>query len=470
MYYRLKPEYCLRGWQGTAWVLVRRPENQIRILSRPLFEALLLCDGRTDLSLRNLTPDLRDAFKKAGEEGYLQSSETPAPLAPDQFYRYYPNRYVRSVFWSVTGRCNFRCRHCYMDAPGAALGELSTGEALRLIDEMAECGVLRVDLTGGEALVRQDFWQLVDRILSHGMTVGQLYSNGWLLDEAVLDKLQRRGLRPEVYISFDGVDGWHDWMRGRPGAEEAALRAMKLCRERGFFVGASMCVHKGSIPSIPRSVEAVAAAGVTQIKLANIDQTDLWRRHSEGNAMTWLEYIDAMIPLIDWYYKAGKPIERFELGGVARMQRDQPARPYYRRYSGAEDALDSYLCGAVRWSCYITPEGRLLPCMPMTASPRQTRFPRVQDIGLKKGLSSSFYMQFASNRVRDLLAQNAECAACPYRCKCGGGCRAAALTGSGQDLMACDRQMCSFWKGGYEEKILEAIRRAEEAYGTPGRG
>ena len=103
----------------------------------------------------------------------------------------------------------------------------------------------------------------------------------------------------------------------------------------------------------------------------------------------------------------------------------------------------------------------------MTASPRQSCFPRVLDIGLRKGLSDSLYMQFADSRVRDLLAQNAECAACPHRLKCGGGCRAAALAGSGQDLLACDRQMCGFWKGGYEEKILAALRRAEQAYGTP---
>ena len=78
----------------------------------------------------------------------------------------------------------------------------------------------------------------------------------------------------------------------------------------------------------------------------------------------------------------------------------------------------------------------------MTASPRQSCFPRVLDIGVRKGLSDSLYMQFADSRVRDLLAQNAECA-------------------------ACDRQMCGFWKGGYEEKILAALRRAEQAYGTP---
>lgn len=42
-----------------------------------------------------------------------------------------------------------------------------------------------------------------------------------------------------------------------------------------------------------------------------------------------------------------------------------------------------------------------------------------------------------------------------------------AIGQAGQDLLACDRQMCGFWKGGYEEKTLSALRRAEQAYGTP---
>lgn len=466
MYYKLKPEYCLRGWQGMAWVLVQRPENQTHALTRPMFEALLLCDGQTALSDSILTPTLQDTLKEAEQKGYIQPIETPSPLAPEQYYKYYQNRYVQSVFWSVTGRCNFRCRHCYMDAPDGRLGELSTEEAFRLIDEMAECGVLRVDLSGGEALIRKDFWQLVDRILSHGMTVGQLYSNGWLLNEMVLDNLEQRGLKPEFYISFDGANGWHDWMRGVSGAEEAALRAMKLCRDRGFFVSASMCVHKGNLTSIPKSVEAVAAAGVRQIKLVNVDETDLWRCHSEGNAMTQSEFIDAMLPFIDWYYKAGKPIPVFLLGGVAALYDDRPAEPYYQHYCGTEKCLDSYLCGAVRWSCYITPEGRLLPCMPMTSSPHQEIFPKVQDIGLRQGLSNSFYMQFVNSRIKDLLAVNQECASCEYRYQCGGGCRAIALNEGDQNLMGCDRSMCAFWKSKTNERIQQALDQAEAAYGS----
>ena len=72
------------------------------------------------------------------------------------------------------------------------------------------------------------------------------------------------------------------------------------------------------------------------------------------------------------------------------MSRDEPATLSARHYDGTEKCRECYLCGATRWSCYITPEGRLLPCMPMTASPDQERFPKVQDIGLRKGLRDSW--------------------------------------------------------------------------------
>ena len=153
------------------------------------------------------------------------------------------------------------------------MGELSTEQALNLIDQMAACGVLSVDITGGEPFVRRDFWQLIDRILSYKMTIGMVYTNGWLLNESVLDEFEGRGLKPEISISFDGV-GWHDWMRGIPGAEKAALQALKLCQKRGFSTNVEMCIHKGNQDLIAQTVEALRAVGVTRIKASKVLMTD----------------------------------------------------------------------------------------------------------------------------------------------------------------------------------------------------
>lgn len=463
MFYKLKPDYVLRGWEEMSWVLVKRPENATRLMSQKMFQVLLLCDGETELPGELLDDTLLEVLHKCESEGIIEASVQTSPLDPDQNYRYYSNRFTSRVFWSVTGRCNFRCRHCYMDAPDAMLGELSTEEAFALIDQMAECGVLRVDITGGEPFVRKDFWKLIDRILSHKMFVAQIYSNGWLLDERILGKFERRGLKPEINISFDGT-GCHDWMRGVPGAEERTLRALKLCHEHGFHTSVSMCIHRGNKDTIPQTVETLRSIGATELKTAHVDETDLWRRCSEGNDLTWQEYVDAMLPYIEWYYEAGCPIESLEFGGIARMSRDEPATLSVRHYDGTEKCKECYLCGATRWSCYITPEGRLLPCMPMTASPDQERFPKVQDIGLRKGLRDSYYMQFVDSRVGDLFAANKECDSCCYRYECGGGCRAAALLTGEHNLMGCDRDMCRMWKEGYVERIRRKLEEVNTKF------
>ena len=458
MYYKLKSGYILRGWDKLPWLLIERPWNQAETLSQDMFQVLLFCDGETEEIPDALQPVLCQCIEK----GWVEPCENPQPLDQDQYYRYYHNRYVQMVFWSVTGKCNYRCRHCYMDAPDAALGELSTEEALDLIDQMAACGVLRVDITGGEPFVRRDFWQLVDRIVSYKMTIGMVYTNGWLLNEHVLDEFERRGLKPEFSLSFDGV-GWHDWMRGVPGAEDAALRAMRLCKARGFRTNAEMCVHRGNADTLAQTVEVLREAGAHALKMGGVTMTDLWKRNHGGNALSDIEYYNAMLRYIPQYYEAGCPID-IVLGGIIILNRDGSYRIVADRYDGTEKALDCHLCGAVRWSSYITPEGRLLPCIAMTSSQEQYRFPKVQDIGLKQGLSDSYYMRFVDNRVKDLLAVNAECAACEYRLKCGGGCRAGALLGGDHSLMGCDRGMCFLWKEGFAERIRQVAKEAREHY------
>ncbi|MDO5336988.1 MAG: radical SAM protein [Eubacteriales bacterium] len=462
MFFKLKPPYALRGWEKMAWVLVKRPYNRIRCLSQTEFEALVLCDGETELTADLLDEQMQEVLKDFETRGIIESSSHAQPLQDDQYYRYYPNRYVRSVFWSITGRCNYRCRHCYMDAPGAAMGELSTEAALNLIDQMADCGVLRVDLTGGEPFVRKDFWQLVDRILFHKMTIGQVYTNGWLLNDSMLDEFERRNLKPEFSISFDGV-GWHDWMRRVTGAEEAALRALRLCRKRGFPANAEMCIHRGNQDSLPQTVRALFEAGITSLKTGNVSLTELWRANSEGNELTQKEYVEAMLRYIPQYFADGIPMNIL-LSGVIYLHPDKTYSIVAERYNETEDCLECQLCGSARWSCYITPEGRLLPCMPMTACSEQVQFPLVQEIGLKKGLSDSFYMQFVDRRVKELFNVNEECAACPYRLRCGGGCRANALLEGEHDLMGADRSMCFLWKRGYVEKIREVTDRAIAEY------
>ncbi len=110
---------------------------------------------------------------------------------------------------SVTDRCDLRCTYC-MPAQGVApLARdeiLSYEEILRLVRLLAELGIKKVRLTGGEPLVRKNLASLVAGIKDiPGIEKVVLTTNGMLLSEQ-LPELVSAGL-DGVNISLDALDG-----------------------------------------------------------------------------------------------------------------------------------------------------------------------------------------------------------------------------------------------------------------------
>jgi len=139
-----------------------------------------------------------------------------------------------SVHWEVTYRCNEKCSHCYLDVlpPGAKVpGELSTEEAKRVIDELAEMGVLTISFSGGEVFLRKDIFELSGYARKKGFAI-RFFTNGILIKPAVADKIA--AVRPVVVeLSVYGSDAeTHDGITKMPGSYELTLRAVKLLLER----------------------------------------------------------------------------------------------------------------------------------------------------------------------------------------------------------------------------------------------
>src|SRR5829696_4701174 len=75
--------------------------------------------------------------------------------------------------WEITHRCNARCLHCYSDSgPDAGCQEeLSTAEALQVIDQLADAGLLVLAFSGGEPMMRPDWRELVRHAVRRGLSV-----------------------------------------------------------------------------------------------------------------------------------------------------------------------------------------------------------------------------------------------------------------------------------------------------------
>ena len=128
------------------------------------------------------------------------------------------------------------------------------------------------------------------------------------------------------------------------------------------------------------------------------------------------------------------------------------------------------ICGHARKVMYISAEGRALPCMALSGMDIQKEFPLIPELGLAKCITESRYMRMIDTRASEYLAHNPECAACEYAKTCLGGCRAAALELTPEDILAPDMYACELFKGGWAPRIKETAEAAKQKYRCAGSG
>ena len=81
-----------------------------------------------------------------------------------------PTRVPVVIVWNVTNRCNLNCLHCHQASSSSLQKkELSTNEAFRIIDYLSDVGLSILTFSGGEPLVRNDIYDLIQRASDNGL-------------------------------------------------------------------------------------------------------------------------------------------------------------------------------------------------------------------------------------------------------------------------------------------------------------
>ncbi len=239
------------------------------------------------------------------------------------------------VVWNVTKRCNLRCVHCYAKSDDHCAGEdeLSTEEGRNLIDDLASFGVPVLLLSGGEPLMRRDILELARYARQRGLRV-VLSTNGTLIDRPLAKALQQVGLS-YVGISLDGVRSYHDRFRGVEGAFDAAMRAVRICRDVGIKVGLRFTIHRGNASQIPDIFDLVEQERLPRIcfyhlvyagRGSRLIQQDL--THEETRAV-----VDLILDRTRLLHQRGHPAEVLTVDNHAdgpylylRLRREDPKR------------------------------------------------------------------------------------------------------------------------------------------------
>lgn len=463
MKYILADDYIMRGFDhGKITALININSGAREYPSSGMMMLLQMCDGKTDSSLYAFMPGTLKGLELALQKGWIKPAEADEQIKTEQVYRELPTHDIASIQWSITGACNANCRHCYITDHQRSQTDLTTEEMLKVIERLADACVYHVSLTGGEPLVRKDLPVLLNTMREKHIKVTALSTNGFLLDDGMLDMFSEHGMRPKIQISFDGL-GKHDWMRRVPGAEKMAVVAMENCKKHGFPFALAMCLHQDNKDLIDSTVKLGMEKGAELIRLCMVGnyggftpEKGISLLSMEETYQLYLDYLPVIL--------REKPDIDIEFSGCLKINGSEPEKAIIIPYiHSCMDPENNRVCQSVEKSFYLTDDGRVLPCMIVAGNAIENDCLKLSEQSLESCMNSPGYKKFLALTAKDVLAKNTQCADCEYLKYCGCGCRGASIIAN-NDLYGIDIDRCRFYRNGWGtrfEKLLFPYTKAE---------
>lgn len=261
-----------------------------------------------------------------------------------------------SVYLNVTYRCPNACVYCnYPNLTKGKDKELTTEQTLTLIDEMAEAGTKKLQITGGEPFLRQDLGAIVSHAKQRGIFVGISASGPYIAKR--VDEVKDVDI---IFISLDGPEEVHDSIRGK-GSYSRATEAIDALQEAGIKVWTTMVVNKRNRDSIDYVIEHAKDKNLAANFVLFYYVPDSEEDHLSPNnmikdlALSNEENIEVVKYLIE-RKRAKDPIGSsfsyfdylLKWGDLGVMHKDE--------------TISKVKCWAGKLFCHIDPTGMLYPC------------------------------------------------------------------------------------------------------------
>jgi 12,18-didecarboxysiroheme deacetylase len=168
------------------------------------------------------------------------------------------------VVWNMTRRCNLRCVHCYSNSKNIRYAdELTTREAMWMIEDLATFACPVILFSGGEPLMRGDLAELAQFAVDHGIRA-VISTNGTLISQEKANDFKKVGLS-YVGVSLDGIRETHDRFRGVKGGFDMAMRGIRICRDTGIKVGIRFTMNKRNVQDIPAIFDLIEQENIPRI-------------------------------------------------------------------------------------------------------------------------------------------------------------------------------------------------------------
>jgi len=320
-----------------------------------------------------------------------------------------------------------------LESDEAAFRDLSTAQAISLIEQLAELGRAQAMMpvlvfSGGEPLCREDLFELVKQAKSLGI-VPALATNGTLIDAAVAKMIKDSGIA-RVAVSLDGATAEvHNKLRQLEGSFERAVDGINHLRDRKvpFQINVTLTKHNaGQLEDIYELTESLGAIALHIFMLVPVGCGQVL---AETDMLSPQQYEEKMLDIC-------------RLESLGRLQMKVTCGPHYQRVIRQQGLYHSRTgtaqnddvvpgrskhkgvskgCLAGLGVLFVGHQGDVFPCGYLPVKCGNV---------LEDKLSQIWYNNQNLARMRDSSALEGKCGVCGYRQVCG-GCRGRAYAATG---------------------------------------
>jgi AdoMet-dependent heme synthase len=295
-----------------------------------------------------------------------------------------------SVHLDVTYRCNERCVHCYLDHDDH--GEMTTEEIRDLLNQLAEAGVFLLTLSGGEVLMRRDFFEIVEHARGLLFNV-KIKTNGVMIHEPEARRIRELGVEQVQISVYSHRPEVHDAITKLPGSLKRTIEAIRFLKSHGLkVVIANVLMVNNSFDN------AGVMALAKELGVAYTLDPTITPKMDGDTSVLALRIPGTELKQIFHDEQLVNNVEEFCA---------PPPTP-------GEEIMDGFPCSAGHTACYISPYGDVFPCVQFPLPSGNVRRQKFLDIWRH----SPELAEVRSIRARDLptcstCAHVGTCTRCP---------------------------------------------------------
>jgi len=284
-----------------------------------------------------------------------------------------------SVVFEITDRCNLKCLHCYQE--NGEKEELSFHEIKGILDDLEKLGTMKVTLTGGEPLLREDFTEIFFYCSQKGFAT-KLFTNATLLNSEHKKAFLKKPPFAVECSLYGASAKTHESITGVAGSFDKTLANIEWMVEKGIHVfvkSVVLCLNFHEMEGLDRLCHGLGVPFFPTLRVfPSCDPTrspERWR------------------------------VKTDDLKALRKMKSG-----FLKNHSDSDKPSGDLICNAGREACCINAEGKVYPCVALRWECGDVRKQSLPEIWVH----SSVLQKIRSFHDKDFKG----CFSCPWKKSC----------------------------------------------------